>query len=321
MVTIPATRAAKSSRISTTPDKPKRKRRPIRWFAYLALLPLLLLIGVFAYYPAVSGVFWSFFNWVPAGDSTFRGFGNYADMMRDGIWWQSFRNLAVIFVFGILSWFIPLIAAELLISLRSARWQYVIRTMLIIPMAFPGVVTALVWGFFYQPNSGVINKTLSSLGLGSLAHNWLGSTDSALLALLFIGFPFIAGLPFLIFYASLQNIPMEVLEAAELDGVGRIRRFWTIDLPLMASQVRILFFLAIIGTLQYGFTAYLLTGGGPNNATTVPVIRMIGEAFSAANWGYAATLSTTLFVITMLFSAVVVFVRRKDSGATDGGEL
>ena len=114
---------------------------------------------------------------------------------------------------------------------------------------------------------------------------------------------------------------MEVLEAAELDGVNRVRRFWAVDLPLMASQVRILFFLAVISTLQYGFIAYLLTGGGPDNATIVPVLRMISVAFTAGDWGYAAALSTTLFIITLAFSAIVVFVRRRDTGATDGGRM
>lgn len=299
----------------------KRNRPKWRLFPYLALLPLLVLMVAFSYYPAVSGIFFSFFNWVPAGHSTFIGGANYVTMFQDDIWWQSFRNLGIIFIFGFVSWIFPLLAAELLISLKSQRWQYVIRTLLIVPMAFPGVVTALIWGFFYDPNEGVINRLLKGVGLGNLAHNWIGQPDSALLALLFVGFPFVAGLPFLIFYSSLQNIPTEVLEASELDGVGRVRRFWTIDLPLMASQVRILFFLAVITTLQYGFIAYLLTGGGPNNATTVPVLRMIAEAFTAGNWGYAAALSTTLFVITIMFSAVVVFVRRRDTGAADGGEM
>ena len=99
-----------------------------------------------------------------------------------------------------------------------------------------------------------------------------------------------------------------------------MKRIVTIDLPLMASQVRILVFLAVITTLQYGFVAYLLTHGGPNNATTVPVIQMINQAFSAGDWGYAAALSTTLFVITIAFSAVVILLRRKGDTA-DGGEM
>ncbi|MDQ0642650.1 carbohydrate ABC transporter permease [Microbacterium murale] len=271
--------------------------------------------------PAISAIFWSFFHWQPAADSTFLGIDNYVTMFSDQIWWSSFRNLGIIFLFSVVAWVFPLLAAELLISLRSPRWQFTMRTILIVPMAFPGVVTALVWGFFYSPNDGVINQALKALGLEALAQNWTGQASTALLSLLFVGFPFIAGLPFLIFYSSLQNIPTEVLEAAQLDGVGRFARFWQIDLPLMASQVRILVFLAIVGTLQYGFVAYVLTSGGPDNATMVPILRMINVAFQGGDWGYSAALSTTLFVITMIISAVVIVARRRDSSTADGGAM
>ncbi|MFF1572319.1 carbohydrate ABC transporter permease [Leifsonia sp. NPDC058292] len=297
------------------------RKRVFRWQLYLALLPLALIIGYFAYYPALSGIFWSFFHWQPAGVSTPIGFDNYVTMFNDPIWWSSFRNLGFIFLFAVVSWVLPLFAAELLVSLKSIRWQFVMRTLLILPMAFPGVVTALVWGFFYSPNDGVINQTLKALGLGALAQNWTGQNSTALLSLLFVGFPFIAGLPFLIFYSSLQNIPTEVLEAAQLDGVGRVARFWRIDLPLMAGQVRILVFLAIVGTLQYGFVAYVLTAGGPDNATMVPILRMINVAFQGGDWGYSAALSTTLFVITIAISAVVVSARKRGTATTDGGAM
>nr|WP_240948847.1 sugar ABC transporter permease [Microbacterium sp. CFH 90308] len=234
-------------------------------------------------------------------------------MFGDQIWWQSFRVLGAIFVFAIASWLFPLLAAELLISLRSARAAFVFRTLLIAPMAFPGVVTALVWSFMYHPNDGVINTMLTSLGLGDLTQNWLGDPSIALIALLFVGFPFVAGLQFLIFYSTLQNIPKEVFEAADLDGVGRLRRFWSIDLPLMATQVRLLIVLTIINTLQYGFVAYLLTAGGPDNATMVPVLRMLNVAFQGQDWGYAAALSTTLFLLTLVFSAIAALAGKRDS--------
>lgn len=296
------------------PEPARRtRRRSIPWFAYVALLPLLVVLAVFQYYPALSGIVRSFWDWNPGQVSTLVGFDNYAKMMDDAIWWRSFKNLGFIFVFGVVSWIIPLVAAELLITLRSLRAQFVYRTLLIIPMAFPGVVTALVWSFMYHPNNGVINRLLTAVGLESWTQNWVGDPSFALWSLLFIGFPFIAGLPFLIFYSTLQNIPREIFEAAALDGVKRVRRFWAIDLPLMARQVKLLFFLAVIGTLQYGFMAYIVTSGGPDNSTMVPVLRMINVAFQGQDWGYAATLSTTLFVFTIVLSAVVVFVRRGDS--------
>ncbi|HEY3508449.1 sugar ABC transporter permease [Kribbella sp. NPDC051137] len=293
----------------------RRRRRPFA--VYLTLIPVLATLLVFQYYPAASGVWHSFFDWKPAGHSTFVGLGNYRTMLHDDLWWSSFRNLGLIFVFGVVMWAIPLLAAELLISLRNRRLQFVYRTLLIVPMAFPGVVTALVWSFMYHPNQGVINQALSAVGLPGLRQNWVGDPDLALISLLFIGFPFVAGLPFLIIYSSLTNIPAEVFEAAELDGVGRLRRVWTIDLPLLAAQIKLLFFLAVVATLQYGFLAYIVTSGGPDGATTVPVLRMLDVAYQGGDWGYAAALSTTMFVITLVLSCVIVFVRRRNTGLSD----
>lgn len=293
---------------------PKRRRRRIPWFAYLALLPLVVVLGLFAYYPAVNGIWLSFNDGQPAYGMEFVGLDNYATMLGDDLFWRSFRNLGLIFVFGVtVGWLLPLVSAELLISLRSTRLQFVFRTLLIAPMAFPGVVLVLLWASLYQPNDGVINRFLTSVGLESWTQNWLGDPNLALLSLMFIGFPFVAGLPFLVFLTALQNIPREVFEATEIDGCGRLRRFFSVDLPLMASQVKLLVFLTTITVLQYGFAAYLTTGGGPNGATEVPVLRMIAEAFQGSEWGYAAALSTVLFVIALGLSAIIIKVRKQET--------
>lgn len=293
---------------------PPKRRKRIPWGVYVALAPLFAVLAVFGYYPSLSGIFFSFWDWRPGFDSVFTGLENYRTMFTDEIFWSSFRNLGIIFIFGVtLGWALPLLSAELLISLRSSRLQFLFRTLLIAPMAFPGVVLVLLWKSLYEPNTGVINRTLEAVGLSGLAQNWLGDPNLALLALMFIGFPFVAGLPFLVFLTALQNIPAEVFEAASLDGCGRMRRFFSIDLPMMAAQVKLLVFLSTIGVLQYGFAAYLTTGGGPNNATQVPVLRMIAVAFQGNEWGYAAALSTVLFVIALVLSIIIIRVRREES--------
>jgi raffinose/stachyose/melibiose transport system permease protein len=284
----------------------------LNWKIYLVLLPTLVVLGALAYYPSISGIWHSLYDWRPGYDSPFVGLDNYRAMLHDDLWWSSFRNLGIIFVASVtVMWVMPVIAAELVISLRSARLQHVFRILLIVPLAFPGVVTALVWSFMYDPNDGVINRFLRSVGLGSWAHNWVGDPNTALGALLAIGFPWVAGLPFLVMLATLQNIPTEVFEAAELDGAGRLRRLVHIDLPLMARQFKLLIFLAIVSTLHYGLAAYLVTSGGPDNSTQVPVLWIIGSAFQGQQWGYAAALSTTLFVITFVASGILLFTRRK----------
>ncbi|MFT4210852.1 MAG: sugar ABC transporter permease [Microbacterium sp.] len=295
---------------------PARRRVRLRWGIVATLLPTLAFLAVFAFYPALSGPWHSLFDWRPGFDSPFVGFKNYATVFSDVMFWRSFANLGVIFLVDItMKWLLPLIAAELLITVRSERARTVYRVLLLFPMAFPGVVTALVWSFLYNPNDGMINRLLETIGLGEFAHNWVGDPNTALAALLFIGVPWVAGLPFLVFTTGLQNIPDEIFEAARLDGVGRIRRFFLIDVPLLASQLRLLLFLVMAGILQFGMLAYLTTGGGPDGATEVPVLQLIGQAFQGQNWGYAAALSSILFVLGCGLSSFVLFLRRK------GGEI
>ncbi|WP_262379565.1 carbohydrate ABC transporter permease [Nonomuraea sp. PA05] len=289
-----------------------KARRRIPWSVYLVLLPTFALLGAFAYYPALNGMVHSLFEWRPGFGSPFVGFENYLTMLGDDLWWASFRNIGVIFVWAVtLMWVFPLLAAELVMSLSSERLRFVFRTLLILPLAFPAVVNVLLWQFMYDPRDGVINSLLRAVGLDGLAGNWIGDPDTALVALMTIGFPWVASLPFLVFLSALQNVPAEIYQAAEVDGAGRLRRFWSIDLPLLFRDVKLLFVLAVISVLQYGMQAHIMTKGGPDNATQVPVLRMLDAAFLDTSWGYAATLGTVLFALTLAVSLVALLLGRR----------
>jgi ABC-type sugar transport system permease subunit len=234
-------------------------------------------------------------------------------MMHDTVWWTTFEHIGVVFFAGVtIMWAFPLFAVELLISVRNPRIQYILRTLLLFPLAFPVIVTIFLWGFIYQPNQGLLNTALKDVGLQSLAQNWLGNPKTALFALIFIGFPWIASLPFFVFLTGIQNIGTEVFEAAALDGCNRFQRLFRIDIPLMARQFRLLFFLATINILQYGITASALTTGGPGSSTMFPILRILNVAFLAGDWGYAAALSTTLFMIMFTISLFVLFIGKRD---------
>ncbi|WP_049557115.1 carbohydrate ABC transporter permease [Nonomuraea sp. SBT364] len=289
-----------------------KARRRIPWGVYLVLLPTFALLAAFAYYPALNGMVHSLFEWRPGFESPFVGLENYLTMLGDDLWWASFRNIGVIFVWAVtLMWVFPLLAAELVMSLSSERLRFVFRTLLILPLAFPAVVNVLLWQFMYDPRDGVINSLLRAVGLDGLAGNWIGDPDTALVALMTIGFPWVASLPFLVFLSALQNVPVEIYQAAEVDGAGRLRRFWSIDLPMMFRDVKLLFVLAVISVLQYGMQAHIMTKGGPDNATQVPVLRMLDAAFLDTSWGYAATLGTVLFALTLGVSLVALLLGRK----------
>jgi ABC-type sugar transport system permease subunit len=242
-------------------------------------------LTAFAYYPALNGMLHSLFEWRPGFDSPFVGLENYVTMLGDDLWWESFRNIGIIFVWAItLMWVFPLLAAELVMSLSSERLRFVFRTLLILPLAFPAVVNVLLWQFMYDPR------------------------DAALMT---VGFPWVASLPFLVFLSALQNVPAEIYQAAEVDGAGRLRRFWSIDLPMMLRDVKLLLVIAVISVLQYGMQAHIMTKGGPDNATQVPVLRMLDAAFIDTSWGYAAALGTVLFVLTLGVSVGTLLIGRK----------
>ena len=119
-----------------------------------------------------------------------------------------------------------------------------------------------------------------------------------------------SGLPFLIFSAGLQNIPAEIFDAAAIDGAGRWKRLLVIDVPLLLRQVKLLFFLAVVFVLQYGFAAYIATRGRPTRDHGAG-LRIVGVAFGAGEWGYAAALSATLLIIMMLVTGMGLFIGRR----------
>ena len=190
------------------------KRRPLyarmaaSWRLYLALFPTLALIGIFAYWPTINGVIQSFYNSTATETYIFVGLDNYRQLMSDTVYWNAFLTSLKYTIFGItIGWVLPFITVQLLVSLSSRRWQNILRTALICPMAFPATVFGFVWQFLYYSPAGVFNAFLDAIGLGRLQQNWLGYSSTALGSLMMIGFPitFIGsgligggGLPFLL---------------------------------------------------------------------------------------------------------------------------
>ncbi|GLV61026.1 ABC transporter permease [Dictyobacter sp. S3.2.2.5] len=282
------------------------------WKFYVPLLPLFAVLGLFSYYPALSGLYHAFFDWRPGFDSPFVGMKNFTALLSDGVFVHSFTNIIQFFIFGVtLAWVVPLFAAELVLAHSSKRWQFIFRTLLIIPIAFPMVVVFYLWGFMYEPNIGMLNTMLHALGWSSLERNWLGDPNIALYSLMFLGFPWIASTPFLLFLAGLQSIPGEIFDAASIDGASWLTRIMRIDIPLISGQFRLLFVLAIINYVQFAIPMALLTNGGPAYSTMTPALYMVNQAFYDGNWGYAAALSSVLFIITALFSVVSLRTRKQ----------
>lgn len=279
-----------------------RRRTSIAVVAFM-LAPTLVLLVMFNYYPAVLGLSRAFTRWETGEDPQWIGVGNFVAMWHDEFLRLSLRNLFILLIASVLKTLtMPLLVAELLMSLRSPRWQYVLRTAFILPMVVPGMVTMLLWSFIYDGSVGLLNQLLEAVGMSALARSWLGESGTALWAIIGIGFPWAGGLALLIYLAGLNQISGDVWDSCQVDGVSGLRRVWYVDLPLLLPQVRLLVILTLIGTLQDFGSILILTGGGPGLATHVPALHMYFQAFRFGHYGYAAAIGLTLFAAIFVLS-------------------
>jgi raffinose/stachyose/melibiose transport system permease protein len=278
-----------------------RQKAPL----YLFLIPTVLFLLVFMYYPAITAVRLSFYQWDGFSPARWVGLDNFERMFTDSVMRSSISNMLVLTLARIVIVLTtPLIAAELVFHLMSQRWQYWYRVLFVIPLVVPEVVTYLIWQFIFNPSVGLANVLLNNLGLGFLANEWLGSHRTVLLSLALVGFPWIAGVNFLIYLAGLQSIPREVMDAAAVDGATGFRRFWLIDLQLIMGQIKLLLILSIIFTLQSFVLILIMTNGGPGYSSMVPGLLMYEAAFQDGRFGYACAIGTALFVVIFVLTYI-----------------
>jgi len=285
----------------------------INWpLVLLMLLPTVALLLLFNYLPAFIGLYRAFTRWETGESPQWIGLANFAAMGRDEFLRISVGNqLLLLFANLVKTLTLPLLVAELLMSLRAPRWQYLLRTAFILPMVVPGMVTMLLWAFIYDGSVGLLNQMLEAVGLGGLTRSWLGESNTALLAIVGIGFPWAGGLALLIYLAGLTAISTDVWDSCAMDGATGWRRVWHVDLPLLRPQVRLLATLTLIGTLQDFGSILILTGGGPGLATHVPALHMYFQAFRFGHMGYAAAIGLALFVVIFALSALNMRLGRR----------
>jgi ABC-type sugar transport system permease subunit len=288
------------------------------WKLYFFVLPSLVAVGVFAYFPAVSAVYHSFFDWSGGDTMQFIGLANFKRAFGDEVLWGSFKTVSILIIFNIFKMIPSIMLAVLIHRIKSDRWQYLYRVMLVVPMIVPSLVTLFIWKFFLDPNLGVLNNLLDVSGLKSLLvwldHlfgwnlffanapiGWLSQPELILPSLFIWGFPWIGAVGVLIYLSGLQSISQEVYEAAELDGVGPFNKFLYIELPLILTQVRLSLVLLVIATLQgYGLQLLLLgDSGGGGGRGMVPGLWMYNKAFVAGEFGYACAIGMLLFVFIL----------------------
>ena len=310
------------------------KWREIRhhWEIYLFVLPALLLVGLFIYYPAASGVFHSFFRWNGADISEFVGLQNYIDLCKSSEFWRSFKVALLLGAWNVVKMIPALMVAVCIHRCRSVRMQFFYRAMFVVPMVIPGLVVVLIWrSFFFEATSGYLNRFLLSSGLFDLLVRldqwfhwggifvpgqmpaWLGDPRLILTACIVWGFPWVGSFAVLTHLAKLQGISKDVYEAAEIDGVNWWTKFTRIELPLIMGSIYLLLVFVIIDTIKDAGMVLALAGinGGPGGQATVPALFMLRKAFTEQAMGYACAVGIILTAIVMLLQKALTWVMRE----------
>ncbi len=271
--------------------------------AYLMLIPSFALILLFNYYPIGQAFYFAFTNWNATQQTTrdviFVGFDNFVKMINEGYFLLGVRNMLTIMVFNFLKLMVPLMIAELVFAMNGGKRRYWFRFFLVLPMVVPGVVSALMWKNIYDPTVGLLNQFLTLIGRGDLTRAWLGNEQTALGAIIFMGFPWVNSFAFLVFYGGLINIPSDLFEAAKVDGSRPTWNLTRIHLPLLMPQIKMIVITTFISSVQDYGGVLLLTNGGPGYATYVPGFELYLNATLLGQYGYACALGTVLFIVIL----------------------
>ena len=274
-------------------------------YIYLALLPALLMVLTFDWYPAGSALYNSFFLWNGGKVHKFVGLTNYETLLSDRAFLISLQNVAFYVVFRVIfQTVLPFIAAELIINLRHAGWAYRWKLIFVIPMIVPNLVMILIWRFIYNPQVGLLNQTLTAVGLDGLTHAWLSEPNLALWSIAFVRFPWLPTLQFLIILGGLQAISTDVIESSQIDGASLIKRILHIDIPMSMGQIKLAMILTAIFMTQRFEDFLILTDGGPGYSTMVPALHLYHSAFNFLEFGYASAIGVVLFVILLTLTVI-----------------
>jgi multiple sugar transport system permease protein len=280
----------------------RRERRAL-WLGLAFVSPWLFGFLVFTAYPVVASLYFSFTDYNVVSSPRFIGLRNYLDLWRDPLFGTSLYNTLYLAAIGIpLALFLSLVIAMLL-NTRIA-FQGAFRTIYFLPSVVPAVAVALLWRWFLNPDFGPVNQALEAVGIPG--PGWLADPAWSKPALVLASLWGVGG-SMVIYLAGLQNVPVQLYEAADLDGASRWQRVRFITLPMLSPVILFNLIMGIITSFQAFTNIYIMTGGGPSNSTMVYALYLYQNAFQFFKMGYASAMAWVLMVITA--AALVVIFR------------
>lgn len=297
----------------------QKKAQPLPiLFICISVLPAVILTLMFTIWPTVQALYLSFTNATSLGlNNKFVGLNNYIYMFHDKSFIQALKNTAKLMaVVPVITIFCSLVLAFVLNQCKLKE-MVLYRTLFYFPNIVSLTVVGIIWSFVFHPNVGIVNKILGAVGLESLQRSWLGDSKTALWCIAFTLLWQAAGYYMVMHIAAMDGISPEIYESATLDGASAWRKLISITMPLMKDIIGITFVLALSGTINLSFVlSQVMTGGGPNGASSVLLQYMYTQGFVNGNFGYAMAIT----VFTLAISVALSMLSRKLTDASEGGQ-
>lgn len=300
-VTTLQARGARTGAPPSTP--PTRPARRAGWGGLLYIAPSLLILTFIAIIPIVYSGYLSLTRYDVLSDPVFTGLDNYTRLLNDPNFWGALRTTAVYTLIAVpLQMIIPMILAEFLARVAGPRFSSIVRSVLFVPVVASLILVGTVWQYMLAPDSGIFNVMLKAMGLSSV--NFLGNPQLALVCVALVSVWKNIGYFLVLFYAGVQDIPVEQYEAARVDGAGGFKQFLHITLPGLKPVTLLCTILATIWSFQVFDLVYSMTGGGPGGATTTIVMGIYEAGFKSFQMGYASAIAMVLLVIVLIVSII-----------------
>jgi raffinose/stachyose/melibiose transport system permease protein len=296
-------------------------QKELRKLIWIFVVPPLLVWAILNIYPMVSSFYWAMtpYDGVTKSTAVFTGLANYQRMMNDSRWWEAMRNTLIIGV-GLITTVLPVSLFFAVLITNTRRGQELMKTFVYLPSILPTVIVALLWVFILDPTVGLFGFVLDAFDMRQALKelfnlrtlNLMGNPATARYVVIFVTLWAAIGMNTLYFLAGLSRIPVEINDAARIDGAAGFKLFWYITFPLLYSTIQTIFLLLVINSLQnFGFI-YVVTGGNPGSTTQVMSTYIYRTAFSDYQFGYATALGTVMMVLVMTFTLVSRRLTRRE---------
>ncbi|MFO7166719.1 MAG: sugar ABC transporter permease [Chloroflexota bacterium] len=293
------------------------RRSSIRWGKIATivafLLPAAVIYAGLVLLPVVQAVYYSFYRWNGLGPiENFIGFANYARIFSDRVFVGALsHNLQLVVLSLVIQ--LPLALGLALLVGRELPGRAIFRTIFFLPFVLSEVVTGVIWNFIYLPSGGLVNALLQDIIPGFKPTAFLADPKTVLYALFVVITWKYFGYHMILYVAGLQNIPAELEEAAKIDGCGRFQTLRYITIPLLGSTIRLTIYLSVLGSLQIFDLVWVMTTGGPVNASDTMATYLYKFGFQRFQLGYGSSIAVIMFLICFGFSLIYQrMVMRRD---------